>query len=291
MNLSQLQTFRTVCECFSFTEAASKLCITQSAVSRQIAALEAEIGTALFERTHNSIVLTPAGDFLGKHLPPVLESLQETIRQTKRIGDGETGRLNIGLLEDQSLDAEISQALQQLQRNHVYLRIRRYNFRSLESALLCGDIDIAVSIKQGSRSFPDCEFLPYAQEAMCYAIQADALPEKMQSITMDSIRSYEAQYPLLIPSLESFQTAQTQELKGLSAQVGFPAQEYDFSSIAPMVAAGLAATIANETHILSLDRNIRFIPIPENPAVHKGVFRTAKNKNPAISQLLELLGK
>jgi DNA-binding transcriptional LysR family regulator len=288
MNLSQLQTFCTVCQCLSFTEAATKLCISQSAVSRQIAALETEIGTALFQRTHSTLVLTPAGNFLQERLPDTLAMLQETLQETKRIGDGETGRLHVGLLEDQSLDTKISAALHQLQAERIYLRIQRLDFRSLEAALLRGDLDIAISIQQGSHAFPDCAFHAYAREAMCFAARQDALPADLVKISTDFLRTYPD--PLLMPSLDSFQPAQFQELTDLLSRSDYFYQEYDFSSISPMVAAGLAATVANETHILSLDRTVRLIPLTDIAPVRKGVFWSAKNRNPAISRLLGLLG-
>ncbi len=290
MNLSQLQTFCTVCECFSFTDAAAKLCISQPAVSRQIAAMETEIGTALFERTHSTITLMPAGDYLRQQLPDLLESLQETLRETKRIGDGETGRLNVGLLEDQSLDPIVSKVLQSLQRDHISLRIQRFDFRSLESALLGDRIDLAISIRQGAYSFPECEYYAYTEEAMCYSVKAGVIPESKQTITMEDIHRYDRAYPLLIPSLDSFQAAQLSELKDLSSWTEYPGQQYDFSSISPMVAAGLAATVANETHILSLDRNVRLIPIPTLPAVQKCLFWLPRNRNPVIARMLERLG-
>jgi DNA-binding transcriptional LysR family regulator len=273
----------------SFTEAATKLCISQPAVSRQISALEAEIGTALFQRIHSTIILTPAGNFLRERLPDTLTTLQETLQETKRIGDGKTGRLHVGLLEDQSLDQTISAALRQLQEDRIYLRIQRCDFRSLEAALLRGDLDIAISIQQGSHAFPDCAFHAYAKEAMCFAVRQDALPANLEQITTDFLRSYPA--PLLIPSLDSFQPAQLQELTDLSSHSNYFCQEYDFSSISPMVAAGLAATVANETHILSLDRTVRLIPLTDIASVQKGVFWSGKNHNPAISRLLRLLSE
>lgn len=289
MNLSQLQTFCTVCECLSFTEAATKLCISQPAVSRQIAAMESEIGTSLFERTHSTIVLTPAGKYLYQQLPAMVELLTETLQETKRIGNGETGRLRVGLLEDQSLDACISKALKQLQHANIYLQIQRYDFRSLEPALMEGKIDVAISIRQGQHTFPDCLYRVYAKESMCYAVHADSLPEKMKTISMEKIHALDSKYPLLIPSLDSFRTAQLPELTELSRLSEYRGQEYDFSSISPMVAAGLAATVANESHILSLDRNVCMIPVSEITPVQKCLFWSSDNKNPVINALVDQL--
>ncbi|RDI60601.1 helix-turn-helix domain-containing protein [Nocardia pseudobrasiliensis] len=50
LSLSALRTIRVVAECRNFTAAAAALDYTQSAVSRQIAAAERELGATLFER-------------------------------------------------------------------------------------------------------------------------------------------------------------------------------------------------------------------------------------------------
>lgn len=59
--LDLLRSFEAVARHRSFTLAASELCVTQSAVSRQVRALEEDLGQSLFRRLHRSIELTPAG--------------------------------------------------------------------------------------------------------------------------------------------------------------------------------------------------------------------------------------
>lgn len=61
----------------SITAAADDLCLTQSAVSRQIQGLEERFGTPLFVRKHRSIVLTDAGEQLYKITLPWMEKLAE----------------------------------------------------------------------------------------------------------------------------------------------------------------------------------------------------------------------
>lgn len=59
--LDLFRTFEAVARHLSFTVAADELCLTQSAVSRQIASLEQRTGIQLFRRLHRAIELTPAG--------------------------------------------------------------------------------------------------------------------------------------------------------------------------------------------------------------------------------------
>lgn len=62
--LDLLRSFEAVARHRSFTLAAAELCVTQSAVSRQVRALEEELGQSLFRRLHRAIELTPAGQRL-----------------------------------------------------------------------------------------------------------------------------------------------------------------------------------------------------------------------------------
>lgn len=61
MELRQVKHFLAVGEAGSITAAAKRLRLTQPALSRQMKALEEELGTALLERGAHSFTLTPAG--------------------------------------------------------------------------------------------------------------------------------------------------------------------------------------------------------------------------------------
>ena len=83
MELSQLRTFREVAEALSFTRAAQKLNMTQSAVSHQIKALERELGEPLFIRAKRGVRLSDAGQLALSYAERILEeadALRERIR-------------------------------------------------------------------------------------------------------------------------------------------------------------------------------------------------------------------
>ena len=60
-SLDLLRGFEAAARHLSFTRAAEEMFLTQSALSRQIQALEEQLGTALFERRHRQLLLTDAG--------------------------------------------------------------------------------------------------------------------------------------------------------------------------------------------------------------------------------------
>src|SRR5437773_1891677 len=75
--LDLIQGFEAAARNLSFTKAAEELLITQSAISRQIRALEEHLGVALFERRHRALVLTEHGRILNGAAVALLDCLQE----------------------------------------------------------------------------------------------------------------------------------------------------------------------------------------------------------------------
>ncbi len=88
MRLEQLQAFLAVAETGSFQQAAQRCGVTQSAVSRQIQALEADLGTTLFHRTTQA-KLTVAGD---RFLPRARKICQEWQNALQDLADLMAGK-------------------------------------------------------------------------------------------------------------------------------------------------------------------------------------------------------
>ena len=86
-SLDFLRGFEAAGRRLSFTLAAEELFLTQSALSRQIKALEDALGVALFERRHRALALTPAGVAFHREVTEVLETLAaaaERVRGRRR---------------------------------------------------------------------------------------------------------------------------------------------------------------------------------------------------------------
>jgi DNA-binding transcriptional LysR family regulator len=81
--LDLIEGFEASARTLSFTKAAEELAITQSAVSRQIRALEQHLGVALFERRPRSLALTEPGRALFQAAGDCLERLQETTNRLR----------------------------------------------------------------------------------------------------------------------------------------------------------------------------------------------------------------
>lgn len=93
IGLAALRGFESAARHLSFTSAAAELHLTQSAISRQVAALEREVGQRLFVRKTRALGLTPAGDRLARTARQALAGLDRAVDEIR----GQAGRLRVSL--------------------------------------------------------------------------------------------------------------------------------------------------------------------------------------------------
>jgi DNA-binding transcriptional LysR family regulator len=96
MEFSQIETFLAVARTQNFTRAAEALFLTQPAVTRQVAALEAELKTRLFDRLGRGARLTTSGEIFLPYAERLVQLAQESKRAVLEVEAGVVGRLQIG---------------------------------------------------------------------------------------------------------------------------------------------------------------------------------------------------
>ncbi|MFJ4973901.1 LysR family transcriptional regulator [Streptomyces coeruleorubidus] len=92
MDLTVWRTFVTVCRLGSLSAAAAELHHTQSAVSRQIAGLERQLGVPLMERHARGVRPTPAGEVFRRHALATLNEADRAVRAVRDARDGAVSR-------------------------------------------------------------------------------------------------------------------------------------------------------------------------------------------------------
>ncbi|MFF9603561.1 LysR family transcriptional regulator [Streptomyces sp. NPDC014684] len=88
MDLTVWRTFVTVCRLGSLSAAAAELNHTQSAVSRQIAGLERQLGVPLVKRHPRGVRPTPAGEVFRRHALATLNEADRAVRAVRELRDG-----------------------------------------------------------------------------------------------------------------------------------------------------------------------------------------------------------
>ena len=95
LDWDKLRVFHAAAEAGSFTHAAEKLHLSQSAISRQVSALEQDVGVPLFHRHARGLVLTEQGEMLFRTAHDVLVKLETIKTQLTETKDKPSGKLRV----------------------------------------------------------------------------------------------------------------------------------------------------------------------------------------------------
>ncbi len=143
MALTGWQTFVAVCDSGSLTTAARELGYSQSAVSRQVAALELELGERLLERLPRGVRPTPAGEALLPHARLVVGEAARGRDAVRRAREGDPVVLTLGAVPSASADL-VPRALRALPEDGPRVTLRSGGSSELHDLVRTGDVDLAV---------------------------------------------------------------------------------------------------------------------------------------------------
>lgn len=124
LEFRHLRAFVAVAEEGSFTAAATRLQLTQPALSRTVAQMERIVGTVLIHRTRRLVRLTPAGNRFLPYSRRVLDVLDEGVRSAR----GEPSTLRVGFTWGSAAEhiAPIVRAFEE-EHPHVHVELHRYD--------------------------------------------------------------------------------------------------------------------------------------------------------------------
>jgi DNA-binding transcriptional LysR family regulator len=142
IELRQLRQFVAVAEELHFGRAAARLAMTQPPLTLAVQALERELGTALFDRSHRAVTLTAAGRALLEQTRPLLASVQALPGVVQRAAGGEAGRLRLAFVSSIAY-GPLPQWLRGYRETHpgVDLQLREATLDVQQQAFAAGEID------------------------------------------------------------------------------------------------------------------------------------------------------
>lgn len=123
MELRHLSAFVAVAEERSFTAAAARLMIVQSAVSASVQALEREVGARLLDRTSRRVALTDAGAALLPHARAALDAARDARDAVDQVRGGLRGTVQVGTLTSVGL-VDVPALLGEFHRRHPDVTLR-----------------------------------------------------------------------------------------------------------------------------------------------------------------------
>lgn len=176
MQLHQLRYFVAVAEVRHFTQAADLVGITQPSLSKQIHALETDLGAPLFERVRGNITLTAAGEVLLPLAKRILADVETATREVQELVGLRRGRVRLGATP--SLATSLAPpVLRRFRDAHptVDLRVEEGGSQDLVRDLLRGDLDLALIIEPSAGTDPGLRADPILRESLVVA-SVDPLP-------------------------------------------------------------------------------------------------------------------
>ena len=141
-DLYELTLFQLVAETGSFTRAAEKAGLTQSAITRQIRGMEDRLGVALFERTTRRVCLTQAGQLLREKSKTILDAADDLLYNMQRTLGKVPLTLRVGVARSIGL-AYLPGYFFAFQRRHpeVQLQVTHETSRDILASLEAGHLD------------------------------------------------------------------------------------------------------------------------------------------------------
>lgn len=165
VQVEALELFASVVEMGSFSKAATRHYVTQSAVSQQIRSLEEHYGQRFLERSSRGVRLTPAGDVFYRGVRDILDRLGEMHRELQEMAQEVTGEIRVATVYSvglHMLPPHIKRFLQSYPNTRVHLEYERTN--TIYEHVRQGRVDIG--IVAGPKAGRHLEVIPLLQEEM-----------------------------------------------------------------------------------------------------------------------------
>ncbi|WP_407269855.1 LysR family transcriptional regulator [Radiobacillus sp. PE A8.2] len=282
MELRQLYYFKEVAEREHVSEAAVHLHVAQSAISRQISNLEAELGVKLFEREGRNVKLTQIGRIFLTHTKTAIKAIEHAKKQIDEYLDPERGSIWIGFptsLASHLLPTVISEFKQK--HPNIAFQLRQGSYKFLVDAVKNREIDLAF-LGPVPTNDPDINGKILFSESISALLPASHPLAERKSLNLSDLRKEEF---VLFPEGYVLHKIAVDGCRQAGFTPKISSYGEDLDAIKGLVSAGIGVTILPEsTFYEATPRFTKKIPI-DHPQLGRtvGIIRP-KNRNLAPSE-------
>ena len=267
-----LAAFVAAAEELHFGRAAARLYMSQPPFSQLIQRLENFVGAQLFERTTRSVRLTSAGYVMLRNARPVLEQLDQLLREVQRAAIGEAGALCIGMAPTAAC-SPMAEKLYAYRQAHpqIELELLEMNSNAMEAALRQRVIDVALMRPLALDS--DIEVVEAMDEPMLLAVRKDAASGQRESISLEEV----ADLPLIgyVQTVSPYFRQMLQAMFVAIKRRPRIVQESVIPTILTLVEAGVGAAVVPWSVSRARDSTLAFVRI-SNPGMPRARIIVAK---------------
>jgi DNA-binding transcriptional LysR family regulator len=287
MELQQLRYVVAVAETNSFTRAAERCLVVQSALSHQIARLERELGARLFDRTSRRVRLTAAGSAFLPAARQCLAAAELAAAEAAAAVGQVRGRLAVGLIPTVAA-VDIPAALRDFRREYPDVRIslRVGASEKLAEQVKEGLIDVAFLGLPTTAQPHGVEARELARDRLVAVVPPDHPLAGESSVTLQQLSS-EVFVDLPPRTAGRLQSDQAFESASLTRDVAFEVSTAEL--MARLVSERLAVALFASTYAPQLT-GVATVEITDAPGRIEYVVWSAAGRSPAATAFLALLG-
>jgi DNA-binding transcriptional LysR family regulator len=283
VTLVQIRSFCAVAESRNFTVAATRLCLSQSAVSQAVAGLERALGSRLLLRSRDGVDLTAAGVAALDEAKGVLASV-ERLAASVRTPDALVGELRIGVVQSAAVRL-LPSWIRRLHAAHPAISLKLYEGTDPEVTgwIKADVVDIGITsrIEHGLLSRP-----VFQDDYVVVAPSGHALASG------GALRLKDLSGHRMLMSGGGCETLIEELLAAASSRPDIVCMVRDNAAIVSMVGEGLGFTIMPELAVPLNDGKIAVLKLrPSLKRILHAVTTSAKTQRPVVGAFLKLIGR
>lgn len=265
LDLRKLRYFLMVAEELHFGRAALRLHLAQPPLTRQISALEAELGFKLFDRTSRTVTLTAQGRAFLPYARGVLEQVELAHVIAGKLAAGTAGQLTLGYVSSIALSDLFSQAIQAFAQRFpdVQLTLVECASGGLGAQVADGRLDVGLS-----RLLPQSkavQALSLGEERLVAALSTDSPLASQAQLSLAQLSAY----PLILFPAD-YGSGLNQSIEQLYRHHGQPLRPgptgRQITSIIALVAAGQGVALVPECTQSLMNKGVTYRPLVEADA-------------------------
>lgn len=283
MNFIQIEYFLALCEYKNYSETARRLYVSQSTISKQISALENDLGFKLFERSSGNLLLTMQGAIMKKAYFDAMESIHdarnEALNYSRKIAD----TVNISILEGSDIGFSIGVSLNEMIshfKEHMDIKVSFLPYKALNENLVNNLIDIGITLINEVDHHPSLEFTKLRTLPM------GLIAHRSLNIIKNGQPDYETIYkmPFFFTTHGSFGFKKF--LNQLSENLEIPADNFrvvpNIPSILMNVELKQGITLAVYTPQIEKNENLTFYPLEDMHTTIVAAWNKSNTNNSRI---------
>jgi DNA-binding transcriptional LysR family regulator len=295
LELRQLRYFVTVAEELHFGRAAVRLHMTQPPLSQAIAALEEQLGAALFLRNRRTVELTPAGSALLPEARRMLLDAAALPELVRRAASGEAGRLALAFITSADYSV-LPPFLRRYSERYpsVHLTLQEATSDVQVEALLRGHIDAGLLIPPlPDKALGELDYMKVWDEPLILCAPSGlALPPDGAPIRLQDLPRLPG-LPLIIFPREISPALHDAILSCFRAAGITPAigqQAIQMQTIVSLVSAGMGLALVPQSVSNLMRPGVEYRALADpTPRVETGIAWRRDNPSPVLKGFLELL--